>query len=633
MAINLISPGIRVTETDQVASVPTTGVTVGGFVGQFRWGPVDQAVLVSSETQLVENFGQPNATNAVDFLSAANFLAYGSSLQVVRSANVSSALNATSEATTGGGSAGTGLLVKNDAAYESYSDGSGNVGPWVAKYPGALGNSLKVSTCPSSAAWQSTLTGTFTVAIGSTTVVGAGSAANTELNIGDLVVIGGRTHQVSAITNTTHFTISSKHLTGATGATVVRRWEYFGNFDQAPGTSTYASARSAVNDQLHVVVADEDGLITGVRGTVLEKFQAVSKASDAKDSNGANLYYKTVINDRSNYIRWMDHDAAGSNWGTATTGSSLTYTAVTTPKAYSLAGGADGTPTDAQKINALSLFENKSNLAISVLPMGSASASVINYAIGVAEARKDFVVCFSPESSDVVNQAGSEVDNIIGFADTVTGSTYGIMDSNWKYQYNKYTDSFVYVPCNGDVAGLLARTDRNRAPWFSPAGYTNGNILNAVKLAWNPKEEERDLLYKRAINPVFTAPGRGTILFGDKTFTTVSGSFDRINVRRLFIEIRGSISEFAEGVLFEQNDATTRSAFINAVEPYLRGVVGGRGITDFRVVCDETNNGDAVVNANEFIADIYVRPIGSINFIQLNFVSVRGSVDFAEIAG
>jgi hypothetical protein len=632
MAINLISPGIRVTETDQVASVQVAGTTTGGFAGMFTWGPVEQAVLVSSEGELVEAFGAPNSTNAVDFLSAANFLAYGSSLQVVRAANTTGALNATAEDTTGGGGAGTGLSVKNDAAYESYVGGSGDVGPWIAKYPGAIGNSIKVSTCPSSAAWQSTLTGTYDVAVGSTTVVGTASAANTELTVGDVVVIAGRSIKVASITNATHFTLESKHLTGATGATVTRRWEFFGNFDQAPGTSAYVSSKGGSGDEMHVAVVDEDGLITGTPGTLLEKFQAVSKASDAKNANGGNNYYKTLINDTARYIRWMDHDAAGSNWGNAA--SSTTFTAVTSVLNYSLAGGADGAaPTDGEVITALGLFENKANLAISVMPMGEASATVINYAIGVAEDRKDFVVCFSPESSDVVNQAGSETTNVIGFADTVTASTYGIMDSNWKYQYNKYLDSYVFVPCNADVAGLLARTDRDRAPWFSPAGYTNGNILNAVKLAWNPNEASRDLLYKRAINPIFTQSGRGTVLFGDKTFVTTGTSFNRINVRRLFIAIRGTIGAFAENILFEQNDVTTRSAFVDAVEPYLRSVAGARGISEFAIVCDETNNTEAVVNANEFIADIYVRPISSINFIQLNFVSVRGASAIAEIAG
>jgi hypothetical protein len=633
MAINLISPGIKVTETDQVASVRVAGTTVGGFAGKFTWGPVEQAVLVSSEGELVETFGAPNVTTAVDFLSAANFLAYGSSLQVVRAANTTGALNATAEATTGSATAGTGISVKNDAAYESYVDGSADVGPWIAKYPGVVGNSLKVSTCPSPAAWQSSLTGTFTVAAGSTTVVGVGSSANTELTVGDIVVLGGRSIQVASITNATHFTLESKHLTGATGATAIRRWEFFGSFDQAPGTSPFARSKRANNDEMHVAVVDEDGLITGTRNTLLEKYQAVSKGSDAKNSNGGNNYYKSVINDRSKYIRWTDHDSQGTNWGSVLT-SGLTFTAVTSVKNYSLAGGADGAAaTDGQIINALGVFENKSNLPISVMPLGAASATVINYAIGVAEERKDFVVCFSPEYDDVINNVGDEANDIETFADTVTASTYGIMDGNWKYQYNKYLDSYVFVPCNADVAGLLARTDRDRAPWFSPAGYTNGNILNVVKLAWNPNEAERDILYKRSVNPIFTQPGRGTVLFGDKTFVTSGGSFSRINVRRLFITIRGAIGSFAENVLFEQNDVTTRSAFVDAVEPYLRSVAGARGISEFAIVCDETNNTDAVVNANEFVADIFVRPIASINFIQLNFVSVSGASAIAELAG
>ena len=633
MAINLISPGVKVTESDQVASVQATGTTIGGAVGQFRWGPVEAATLVTSETELVTKFAAPNATNVVDFLNAANFLSYTPALYVVRAATTG-ANNATAEATTGSGTTGTGLLIKNDDVYDnSYSDGSANVGPWVAKYPGALGNSLKVSTCPSSAVWESTLTGTFTVSASGTVVTGAGSSANTELTVGDVVVISGRSIKVAAVTNATSFTLASAHITGATGATVTRRWEYFDSFDAAPGTSTYASDRSGVNDEMHIAVVDEDGLITGVAGTVLEKFGSVSKGSDARKSDGGSNYYKDIINTTSTYVRWTDHDAAGTNWGTTVTGK--TFTAVTSPKNYSLAGGSDGSAaTDAQRIDAFAKFKNKQNVPVTLIPMGASSATVINTVIAdVAEARKDVVVTFSPEKADVVNNADGEVDDIKAFADTVTRSTYAVMDGNWKYQYDKYNDTYVWVPCAADVAGCMARTDAERAPWFSPAGYANGRILNAVRLAWNPNQTERDLLYKHAINPIFSEPGRGVVLFGDKTFTTKPGSFSRINVRRLFIELQKNISGLAGNLLFEQNDDATRAGFVNAVEPYLRSVQGQRGLTDFRVICDASNNPDAVVNANEFIADIYVRPISSINFIQLNFVSVRGAAAFAEIAG
>jgi phage tail sheath protein FI len=635
MAINLVSPGVKITEADLVKTIPATGGTVGGTAGNFRWGPIEDPVLVTNEAELVAAFGTPNATNAVDFLNVTNFLSYSGAMQVVRAANTTAAKNATAEATTGGGLAGTGILIKNDDAYEaSFADGSGNVGPWAAKYAGDLGNSLRVSACPSASAWQSNLTGTFTVAAGGTVVTGSGSTANTQLVVGDIVVLSGRSIKVSAVTNATSFTLASAHPTGATAASGVRRWEYYDSFDSAPGTSPAALAKGASGDELHVVVVDEGGYITGTAGNVLEKYAKVSKGSDARSSDGGSNYYKDVVNTKSKYVRWMDHDGAGSNWGTALKVASTptVYTAVTQPKTYSLAGGAEGAPTDGNLQTAFTLFANKETIDISVIPVGAASAAVINTVIGdVAEVRKDIMVCFSPLRANVVNNAGSEATSIASFADTITRSTYAVMDGNWKYQYNKYTDSYVYVPCNADVAGCMARTDNEAAPWFSPAGYTRGVIKNAVKLAWNPKESERDVLYKTAVNPVITQTGRGTILFGDKTFVTTTGSFSRINVRRLFIQLEKSIGGFASNLLFDQNDDATRAGFVDTVEPYLRSVQAQRGMTQFAVVCNETNNPEDVVNANEFVADIYIRPVSSINFIQLNFVSVAGASAFSVI--
>lgn len=633
MAINLISPGIQVTETDQPPVVLTLGTTAGGTTGRFRWGPIEEATLVQSEAELVSKFGAPNATNAVDFLVAANYISYSPNLFVVRQEGAN-LLNATAEDSTGGGGAGEGLLIKNDDVWEaSYSSGSGDVGPWAAKYAGALGNSIEVSTCASSAAWESTLTGTWTVAAGATIVVGTGGSANTELTVGDLVIIGGRSIKVASVTNADYFTLSSAHITGASGATATRRWEYFGQFDSAPATSNFVSERGGSGDEMHIVVVDKGGEITGVTGTVLEKFQQVSKATGAKTDTGASNFYKDVIATRSEYIRWMDHEN-GTNWGGNT---AISYTGSTNspvaPINYRLAGGADGAaPTDTQKITAFNIFANKANIAINLMPMGSVSATVINTVIAdIAEQRRDVMVCVSPESSDVVNQAGSEVTNILGFADTITKSTFVVFDSNWKFQYDKYNDTYVYVPCNADTAGVMARTDFNLAPWNSPAGYTKGTFLNVTKLAWNPNESERDLLYKQSVNPIFSQTGRGTVLFGDKTFVLRGTSFNRINVRRLFIELQKTIGEFAGSVLFDENNESTRTNFVNTIEPYLRSVQAQRGITEFRVVCDTSNNPSAVVNANEFICDIFVRPTSSVNFIQLNFVSVRGSVSFNEV--
>ena len=388
MAISLISPGIKITESDLVSSSQAVASTSGAFSGQFRWGPIDKAVQVSNETELVSEFGKPNATNIVDFLSASNFLGYTSSLFVVRAANT--ALNATAEATTGSGTAGTGTSIKNDDVY--INTASFNVGPWAGRYSGALGNALKVSVCPSSSAYTSALTGTFTVAAGSTTVTGAGTAANTQMQVGDFIVLGGRTTKVTAIANATSLTIESAHLTGASGASATRRWEFFGEFDSAPGTSTNGAALGATGDELHVVVQDRTGEITGTANTVLEKYGYLSKGSDAKADAGGSNFYKNVINDRSNYVWWAAHDNAGSNWGNTLSGT--TYTSVTTPKTYSLAGGSDGNAlTDGDRSSAYVLLANKEEVPTSIIIAGQATATVANRIIAdVAELRKDVIV-------------------------------------------------------------------------------------------------------------------------------------------------------------------------------------------------------------------------------------------------
>ena len=628
MAISLISPGIKITETDLVSSSQSVSTTSGAFAGQFRWGPIDKAVQVTNETDLVTRFGKPNATNVVDFLTAANFLGYSGSLFVIRSANT--ALNATAEATTGSGTAGTGTAIKNDDAYINTS--SWNVGPWAARYSGALGNAIKVSVCPSSAAYSNTLTGTFTVTAGSTTVTGSGSLANTQMQVGDFIVLSGRSTKVVAIANATSFTLESAHLTGATAVSGTRRWEFFSEFDSAPGTSTAGSAAGASGDELHVVVQDRTGEITGTANTVLEKFGYLSKGSNAKADTGGSNYYKDIVNDRSSYVWWAAHDNAGSNWGNTLSGT--TYTSVTTPKTYSLAGGSDGNAvTDGDRSTSYVLLSNKQEVPTSIIVAGQATATVVNRIIAdVAEVRKDAVVCVSPLRANVVNNAGSEASAISTWADTVTRSTYAVADSGWKYQYDKYNDTYVYVPLNADTAGCMARNDLNREPWLSPAGFQNGRIQNLVRLAYNPTQADRDTLYKAAINPIITQIGQGTVLFGDKTFTLKNTSMNRVNVRRLFIELQKTIGQAADNVLFDQNDAITRSGFVSLVVPYLRSVQSRRGITAFRVVCDETNNPEDVVNANEFVCDIFVQPIRSVNFIQLNFVSVRGTATFAEIA-
>ena len=634
MAISLISPGVKITEQDLVTSNQSASSTIGAFSGQFTWGPIEVATQVANESTLVSQFGRPTTNNNVDFLSAANFLGYSSPLFVVRIANT--ALNATTETATGSGGIGTGQLVKNEDAY--LNTASFNVGPFIGKYAGDLGNALKVSTCPSSTAWSSALTGTFTVAAGATQVVGAGSAANTELRVGDQIVISGRTAKVQTIANTTHFTIDSAHLTGAAAVSATRRWEFFNEFDASPGTSLQAASVGATNDEMHVVVVDRTGAISGTANTVLEKYASVSKAANSKSENGGTNYYKEVINQRSEWVRWTAHDNAGTNWGTNFTsanGTPVTYTSVTTPKNYNFNGGSDGiTLTDGDRSTGYLEYSNKSEVPATIIFAGQGNATVVNRIIGdVAEVRKDAIVCISPLRANVVNNVGSEATSIASWADTVTRSTYAFADSGWKYQYDKYNDVYVYVPLNADVAGCMARNDLNSEAWLSPAGFTAGRIQNLVRLAFNPTQAERDTLYKTAVNPVSTQVGRGTILFGDKTFVTRNTSTNRVNVRRLFIELEKTIGVAADNVLFDQNDENTRTNFVNLITPYLRSVQARRGIAAFRVVCDGSNNPEDVVNANEFVCDIFVQPIRSVNFIQLNFVSVRGTATFNQVAG
>ena len=410
-------------------------------------------------------------------------------------------------------------------------------------------------------------------------------------------------------------------------------WTYANQFTSAPGNSSYTTSQSGKFDELHVIVVDEDGKFTGTSGTVLEKFAFVSKASDAKDDSGNSNYYKNVIAAQSRYIHWMDHATANgaSNWGTAASGT--TFANLTSNVTVSLAGGVDGTISSANVITAYDNFNNAESVDVSLVISGPANQAIAADLISMCETRKDCLVFLSPLKSDVVNNAGSEVTAAVATRNALTSTSYAVFDSNWKYQYDKYADVYRWVPCNGDVAGLCARTDLERDPWFSPGGLNRGILKNVIKLAWNPTKTNRDDLYTKGINPIVSFQGEGTVLFGDKTMLSKPSAFDRINVRRLFIVLEKAIARAARFSLFEFNDQFTRAQFVNLVEPYLRDVQGRRGITDFRVVCDETNNTGEVIDRNEFVGDIYIKPARSINFIQLNFVAVRTGVSFDEVVG
>ena len=413
-------------------------------------------------------------------------------------------------------------------------------------------------------------------------------------------------------------------------STSYANWEYASLFDSQPGTSAFAAARGGQNDELHIVVIDATGDWTGTAGTVLEKYQFLSKATDAKSGTGASSYYRDVIANQSKYIWVIDDPGVGVNWGSSATNKSFgTLTANITNR---LSGGVSGDSVSlGNVINGFELFSNDELYDVSLIPLGpTTDVSAVNSVIDIVNTRRDCVAFISPPAADIINTTG-QAAKIITYRNLLTDSSFAVMDSGWKYQYDRYNDKYRYIPLNGDIAGLAARTDYIADPWYSPAGYSRGVLKNVVKLPYSPTKTDRDELYKKNINPVVTLPGQGTVLFGDKTLQSRPSAFDRINVRRLFIVLEKSISTASRFQLFEFNDAFTRGQFRNLVEPFLRDVQGRRGITDFRVVCDETNNTAAVIDRNEFVADIYIKPARAINFIQLNFVATRSGVSFEEV--
>lgn len=567
----MVSPGVNVSERD-ISTTVGKGVSasIGAFAGNFEWGPVNERTLISSEIELVDIFGEPNNETYKDFFSASNFLAYSSAMWVVRigDANTEVNLNATS---------GTqAIRVDNDEDYEATPVVEAN-GAWMARYPGAKGNSLAVATCDSGVTFSDNIT-----------------------------------------------------VSGNTAGT----WSDY--FDTAPDTSAHADAKGGSLDEMHILVIDEDGAFSGTKGTVLEKFAYVSKAPGAKAEDGTNNYFVDQINATSSYIRVAKVDGvlldANTNGTIADTWTAAGVDVV------SLSNGSDlDTTSNNDEYNiGYDLFANAEEVDVALIVSGAANSTIAQKCIDVATNRKDCVAFISPEYSDVqIGKSASDIaSDVVSFKETVNrSSSYYVMDSGWKYQYDKYNDVYRWVPLNGDIAGLCARTDTSRDPWWSPAGFNRGQIQNIVKLAWNPNQAQRDLIYKAGINPVCSFPGEGTILYGDKTGLSKPSAFDRINVRRLFIILEKAIATAGKYSLFEFNDEFTRAQFVTMVEPFLREVKGRRGIYDFKVVCDESNNTAQVIDNNEFRGDIYIKPAKSINYIRLRFSAVRSGVSFDEIIG
>jgi len=555
-----VSPGVQVKEIDATNVVPAVSTSIGGFAGAFNWGPTEQVITVSSENELASIFGAPDDSTAKYFLVAASFLKYGNALKVVRAS--SGHANATAQ--------GTGQLIKNDDDYENnYADGSLSLGLWAAKFPGVLGNSLKVS-------------------------------------------------------------MISQGISSFSG------WTYASSFDGAPGTSTAAAAVGASNDELHIAVIDEDGAISGTAGTILETFGFLSQASDAKKDDGTSNYYKDVISNQSNYIRWIDHDSVNLTDAGSTLATGGAFDVHTSALEDSLAGGTDdNAPTTGELALAYDLLEDADTVDVNLLfsvPDANGAETLAEDLISIVNARKDCMAFVSPPIEDTVGSSTPAAD-VKAFADGLSSTSYASCDSTAVYVYDKYNDVYRWIGAAGHHAGLCANTDSVADAWFSPAGVNRGQLLGVTKLAFNPKKADRDTLYKARVNPIVSLPGQGTLLFGDKTLLSRPSAFDRINVRRLFIALEKAVSTAAKAQLFEFNDEFTRAQFRNLVEPFLRDVKGRRGLTDFLVVCDETNNTSAVIDGNRFVADIFIKPSRSINFITLNFVATRSGVEFSEISG
>mgnify|MGYP001224892032 FL=1 len=575
------SPAITVREIDLSGVVPSVSSSTGAIVGNFSWGPVLKPQKIDNEATLVDKFGAPDTINTFDFHSAAYFLKYTNALQVVRviDSNGANAYN---------GGTNPAPIIRDRDHWDLSDDAQDSDGRnFIAKWPGALGNSLEIQVCPFSA--------------------------------GD-----------SAFTN----------------------WSLNDNFDAAPGTSDYATARNATNDEVHVAVVDKGGSFTGTKGQVLETFPFLSVASDAKTADGTSNYIKDVLNNRSEYVWHAGFDSdysatAGSRAAAGTVVDSgdnfaLTTGTINAIDRYALANGGNSTMATSGSLSKFlegyDKFKDKDNIQVDLViaprvTSRTASTTIVNNLVSMAQiTRKDCVVITSPPVSDVVTTT-TPVANSVLAANTYTSSSYLVVDNNHLKIYDKYNDQYIFIPAASSTAGIMANTDFVAAPWFSPAGPRRGQYLGITSLAYTPTKSERDTLYKAGINPVANLPGQGVLLFGDKTKLARPSAFDRINVRRLFLVVERAIALAARNVMFEFNDEFTRAEFVGVVEPFLREIKGRRGITDFRVVCDETNNTPAVIDRNEFIANILIKPARSINYVTLNFVAVRTGVDFEEIAG
>ena len=718
MPLNLASPGIVVREVDlTVGRVDPTSAGIGAIVAPFAQGPVDSPTIVGSEKDLLETFGKPYSTDKhyEHWLTASSFLAYGGSLRVVRADDTN--------LQNGKVGAASSIKIKSLDHYEELGYDENPITNIVvaARNPGSWSNGLRIGIIDAKADQILTLGAANNIAVGmgitqaipaNTIVAGSGTTSvltghlkgivtevdGTNVSVKVLEHISGSTvtevdYQPSGVyafstgTNVAIHTAGQTSSYASTSVSAEKDWfdqqsltltssstVKWNSLAERPGTSSYAAARGSRFDEVHVVVIDGDGDITGNSGTILEKNLALSKAKDAEYSLGSPSYWRKFIANSSEYIFGGSQPAGivttGFASGTFTLETDVAWDQKAEGITFAATGNSNNTLTAGWNydgagnvandgaltaglsglVSGYNLFENTERFDVDFILMGSAgyakeeAQALANKCIAVAEARKDAVAFISPyrgaaltDTSDdravTVRSTSDITDNVISFFAPVTSSSYGIFDSGYKYMFDRFANTFRYVPLNGDIAGLCARNDANNFPWFSPAGTSRGAILNAVKLAYNPSKSERDRLYSNRVNPVIFSPGAGIVLFGDKTGFGKSSAFDRINVRRLFIFLEDAISAAAKDQLFEFNDEITRTNFVNIIEPFLRDVQAKRGIFDFVVICDETNNTAAIIDNNEFVADIFIKPARSINFIGLTFVATRTGVSFEEVIG
>lgn len=589
----MVSPGVQVVEIDLTQIIPAVSTAIGALCGDFTWGPVHEYTSVSNKETLLKLFGKPNNDNFGYFFHAQTYLGYSDNLRIIRTAQTG-ALNAVANADSG--SPVNAVNIKNSLDYDTQTFTIDD-GTFAAKYPGAIGNSLKVTYCLADSTafntWQ--------------------DASNVYKNL----------------------------------------------FSSAPNTSEYCEERGIYNDEMHIVVVDEDGLFTGAPGTILERFEYLSLAADAKSSGGNSNYFAAVLEANSKYIYWISNDdtLSACNSGKTTDWIIQNVTPVglpakyyyydslssspqiTTVQYYSFEEGATGTASGLDELQtAYDLFADPTNIDVTLIMAGvmpdleQDAVTYANYLINMALARHDCIALVSPPTFGTYGSVYyTDAADAIKFTDQLMSSSFGVIESCAIKVYDQYNGVYRWIAANSTVAGLCAYTDKVADPWWSPAGYNRGQLKNIAKISYNPGQFDRDDLYKARINPIVQFPGEGTILYGDKTLQTKPSAFDRINVRRLFNTLEKAISTAAKYLLFEFNDEFTRARFVNMVEPYLREVKGRRGVYDFRVVCDSTNNTPAIIDANEFVADIYIQPARSINFIRLNFIATPTGVNFQEL--